>query len=263
MWFQRAMPNLMPSQATTLFLNGSTLIPTEKQIKTSVFLIFMKNSSAKFRLRISCAALVLANLFNLRADGISEGNGATTNGIYATGKYVAFWPDGGHVIRIYVHFRPPSTNIPTISPFPRVVEESNGVKIYSDPIFDGKYFLATNSFCGFVELRDQSGDKVALLKPEVNSPEAYPDAYDLKLANRLLMEKVAYMGAPKPGCLSGMDPEQCRFHLQKYFKLEKTGDYQLTVWPKIYKRSETNRDLCERIDLPPVTIPIKWSGNSQ
>lgn len=217
--------------------------------------------SFSYRLWILCATLAFTSLINIQAEVMTERDGSATNGIYASGKYVAHYPGGGNIIRLFVHFRPPSTNIPAISPFPRVVEESNGIKTYSNPIFDGKYFVATNSFCGFVELRNESEDVITLLKPEMNLQESYPDSYNLKISNRILMEKISYMGADKPGCLSGTDPEQCRFHLKDYFKIEKPGDYQLTVWPKIYKRSETNSDLCERIDLPPVTIPIKWAGN--
>ena len=215
-----------------------------------------------YRLWVLCAALVFASHWNVRASEADQSAPAATNGVYASGKYIVFYPNGGHVIRLFVHFRPPSTNISSLSPFPMIVKSANGDEVGVTSIDVGIYFLATNSFCGFIELRDQSGDKITLLKPEMNLPESYPNSYNLKIANRLLMEKTSYIGADKPGCLSGTDPEQCRFHLKDYFKIEKPGDYQLTVWPKIYKRSETNRDLCDRIDLPPVTIPIKWTDDA-
>jgi len=41
-----------------------------------------------------------------------------------------------------------------------------------------------------------------------------------------------------------------------FFKLKVGEEYKLTIWPKIYKRSETNNDIFKRIDIPPVTIPI-------
>jgi len=53
-------------------------------------------------------------------------------------------------------------------------------------------------------------------------------------------------------------PQLSRFHLEDYFDIKKPGDYHLTVWPKIYKRAGPTNDLCERIDLPPVTAAVKW-----
>ena len=190
-------------------------------------------------LRMGAIALVffIIGFFHANAAETGESVGASTNGIYATAKYLPSEP-GGANIRVYVHFRPPSTNIPTISPFPSTLEETNEVFV---PDTDRKYFLATNSFCGFVELKNESGEQIKLLKPAVNSPAAYPAAYNLKLTSKLLEGKID--ASILPGCLSGMDPVQCSFHLQKYFKIEKPGDYRLTVWPKIYEKSETNQDI--------------------
>jgi hypothetical protein len=48
------------------------------------------------------------------------------------------------------------------------------------------------------------------------------------------------------------------FYLKDYYSIKKEGEYHLTIWPKISQRSKTNLDLCHRIDLKPVTIPIEW-----
>lgn len=181
-------------------------------------------------------------------------DGGSTNGLYATAQFTPFWPGGGNVVRVFLHIRPPGTNIPAISPFP-MTSNTNG--LVSDPITSGLYFLATNSFCGFIKLRDASGQDVGLLRPEVNLPEAYPQSYNLYSASRFLERK--FGPAPSlPLCLCGTDSELVTFHLTKYFNIQDSGDYQLSVWPKIYKRSETNHDIVKRIDLPTVTIPIKW-----
>jgi hypothetical protein len=183
--------------------------------------------------------------------------GTSTNlGIYATGADVDSYE---HRITIIIHFTPPSTNI-GISPFMHFTKGTNGIGTVTTPLRNGRFFWGTNSFCGFVELRDADGVKVRLLKPEINDPAAYPNSYRLKIVGRLDDDPVAPHELPL--ALSGVDASQA-FYIKDYFKIKEPGDYQLTVWPKIYKRLGTNDDLCVRMDIPPVTIPIHWAGNSQ
>ena len=140
--------------------------------------------------------------------------------------------------------------------------QSNPSEVLHDPSMYWKYFMATNAFCGLVELTNMAGERLSLLKPEVNSEAAYPDFYSIQsvrthMAGRRIWES--------PFVLIPNDQELAQmreFVLEDYFKIEKPGIYTLTVWPKIYKRSTTNDDLCERMDFPPVTIPIKWNENS-
>ena len=173
--------------------------------------------------------------------------------------YLSKYP-GGACVLVYIHFTPPNTNV-NMSPFLEAIRTNNHIVVVSDPIRDGKYYVPTNSFCGFVELRAANGKKIELLKPEVNSAEAYPATYSLlKMSEILNRHAVLEPTMPRP--ISGNDPEFCIFHLKDYFKYDNVGNYQLTVCPKIYKRSATNDDLCERLDLPPVTISIKWNGDS-
>lgn len=188
--------------------------------------------------------------------------GAQTNktdcpGISASAKYFPFWPDGGPVVRVYLHFQEPNTNIPYKSPFPSAPASTNDTLGSSTSA--GIFFMATNSFSGFVALRNELGQEIEILKPEVNLPISYPASYGLTTTRQLLSRKGVIEPA-RPGCLSGSDPEQYCFRLQDYFKIEKPGDYQLTICPIIYKRSETNADIVHRIDIPPVTIPIHWTG---
>ena len=174
-------------------------------------------------------------------------------GIYASGNDWREAPGGGHRIAIIIHFTFPFTN-PAVRLYPYVITNADGTLSSKSPARTWKYFEATNSFCGLVELRNSDGDVVSLLKPEVNNTAAYPDTYNLKAA---LHYVTSLSGSPVPHPLIGSNPGFV-FYLKDYFKLKVGEDYQLKVWPIIYKRSETNSDLCERIDLAPVIIPIKW-----
>ncbi len=185
----------------------------------------------------------------------SMGTG-TNSGIYATGADV---DSNEHRVTIIIHFTPPNTNI-DISPFMHLIKGTNGVKTITTPLKDGRFFWATNSFCGFVELRDADGGKVRLLKPEINDSAAYPSSYRLRIVGRLETHVVASYELPH--ALSGADANFI-FNIKDYFKIKEPGEYQLTVWPKIYKRLGTNDDLCVRMDIPQVTIPIHWAGNAQ
>jgi hypothetical protein len=123
---------------------------------------------------------------------------------------------------------------------------------------DAVYFMATNSFCGLVELRDPKGNTISSLRPDLNSLNAYPDSYNLMSMHYLLMTQYTHYSGPPLPRTTELIPSFCITNL---FKIKEAGEYQLMIWPKIYKRSATNDDVCERIDLPPVTIPIQLDGN--
>jgi len=128
------------------------------------------------------------------------------------------------------------------------------------------YWGATNSFCGPMELVSESGKKMRLLKPEILSPQHYPEKFDLRPLHDDFWNKAAKSfsthdeipGHVLPEFLTeGNRPYQYRyFNLNEFFKVKKPGDYKLTVWPVIYRRSSTNDDMYEKIDVPPVTKPI-------
>lgn len=201
-------------------------------------------------LALAWSGSLLITLARVHAEENGQAVGASTNGIYGSATYSPnSYGEGGHLVSVYSHFTPPSTNIDYISQFEL------------EKFHVAKYFVATNSFCGFLELKDSGGNKLPLLKPNVNSQAAYPSSYSLKQVF-INLNKGISMGPELPMAITGTDPRICNFHLHRYFQIEKLGDYQLTIWPKIYKRSVTNLDLVERIDLPPVTIPIKWTESS-
>ena len=145
-----------------------------------------------------------------------------------------------------------------------------------DPSLLWKYFMGTNYIdvnycCGPVEMQDKDKRKLPLLRPQINLPSAYPPSYSLTNAQAFIWryrnrQAVALDGLLAPFPLlprDGLEVDLPKFNIENYFKLETPGEYQLTVWPKIYQRSATNSDLCERIDLPPVTIPIQWTGGAK
>lgn len=130
-----------------------------------------------------------------------------------------------------------------------------------------KYFEATNyktsnSFWGPIELQDAAGQRVPLREPKINSEDAYPATNSVMTAHQILITQYGdgpYNGLPPlPTPLSG-NGTTIPFHLKDYFKLEKSGEYKLTVWPKIYKRISPTNDICQRIDLPPATMLIQWN----
>ena len=129
---------------------------------------------------------------------------------------------------------------------------------------DWLYHMATNSFCGPIELCDVKGRTLRLLKPEVSRPEAYPPRYSISTEEVNFLHRYrAYLGPgifPVPVFADRSFSELVKLNPTEYFDLKEPGEYRLTVWPKIYKRMSKTNDLCERIDLPPVTLAIKWGG---
>src|SRR6185369_6425936 len=87
---------------------------------------------------------------------------------------------------------------------------------------------------------------------------AYPSFYDLRQES-LRLTPVANFGPMQPSVISG-ETAHLSFSLNDYFMPTNVGKYKLTVWPKMYKRTNDGSAICYRIDLPPVTIPIDYSN---
>ena len=197
--------------------------------------------------------------------------GAETNGI--KGAISVSWNDGPSDppdVAVFI-YQTPKASSDSLSAGP--VLDQRGVLYFGGeditnstnrnaPRTPPQYYLATNSFCGPIALRDPSGRLVPLLHPELSSLSAYPPAYSFRLAEAELMGRYSfYSGPPMPAPLMTPLPQLARFHLEDHFAVKEPGDYQITVWPKIYKRISTTNDLCERIDVPPVSVTVSWQGH--
>jgi hypothetical protein len=199
-----------------------------------------------FRNSLSCltvlfAVIILGNVY-------AEASEAVTNGIYVSAKVV---DDRSmhepYRILMTIRFTPPNTNVDASvfqrGPGPRAI-----------------FFRSTNSFPGYVSLRDMAGNEIPLLKPQVNATNAYPATYDLREVSRLLMNLIG-TGPPLPYVIGGGTAD-LSFLLTDYFRPEKLGKYELTVWPMIYKRTNADSFVCHRIDLPAVTVSIDYTNIS-
>jgi hypothetical protein len=172
-------------------------------------------------------------------------NGAVTNGISAS-VAVIYFPQPG--ISVYVRRQGES--------FPYGGTNLN------------LYWGATNNFCGPMELRDETGRNLRSLQPNLTVLRAYPDCFNLRRLEKSVFDQetsgtfhlhpIMVPGDVMENFLADSNrvSRLCDFKLTNFFKLKVGEEYKLTIWPKIYKRSETNNDIFKRIDIPPVTIPI-------
>ena len=199
--------------------------------------------------------------------------GESTNGLKC-GISVLNWPDA------WVFIETPLANIPypnssvvkmsqPAPEAPPVIGYGTGDSVPDSPVWIG----APSGLFGPMELRNVNGEKIPLLKPKANNPEEYPEILRWSIL-RPQFGGIGHGGpnAPHIGQWQGFqkyrDVQQAGgmiHNLKSCFRVKETGEYQLTLWPKIYKRSEKpnkDHDIFQRIDLPPVTISIKWNGNS-
>lgn len=126
-----------------------------------------------------------------------------------------------------------------------------------------KYFLATNSFCGPLELRDAAGRDVPPRKPGVESLTSYPASFDLRSVRsnfHWAHLHAFYSGPEVPEPIIVRSMPLASFYLSDYFAMRKPGRYTLIVWPKIYARKSAADTVCQRIDIPPVTAAVDWQG---
>jgi hypothetical protein len=184
--------------------------------------------------------------------------GLPTNGIVG-GVYATAGPEAPKTeYRIYVHeqFELLAGSFP-----PTFYSEPNGngiaqgwfLKKSGDTNWGGMYFKATNYFCGPVILRDSNGVEVPPRDRNLVSDATYPPSFrHLELGS--LDDLHRKIASP----LFGRLPQLARFKLEDIFEMKKSGDYVLTVWPKIYRQLKNDDDLCERIDVPPISVKVRW-----
>lgn len=125
----------------------------------------------------------------------------------------------------------------------------------------GFYFEALNGCFGTFEMWNNKGQPVQKILPQNAQATNFPSLFRFSTVFESEF-------APKPG-ISGGPPwptpllmtgrsQLANFDLDAWFALTNSGEYRLKVSPIIYRRSAQDLDLCERVDLPPVTIDIVW-----
>jgi hypothetical protein len=112
---------------------------------------------------------------------------------------------------------------------------------------------------------DEGGNKIKKLRPDVTSINSYPVFFDFAdfdkqwWEKRLRIPSSAYVREPGDKgenflCSSNTYYPLGGFEIKDYFRIKKSGQYTLTVWPKIYQRSPTSDIWLYRIDIPPVLV---------
>lgn len=122
-------------------------------------------------------------------------------------------------------------------------------KIFSDQLL---YFRTTNVLSGPLKLQDPAGKEV----PPTNAnlvQIVFPTSFSFSDAKKHNPHPPSLFPRPLVHSPELLD----RFPLSDYYNVKEPGEYRLTVRPKIYRRPTTNDDICERIDLDPVTTIIK------
>jgi hypothetical protein len=184
--------------------------------------------------------------------------GAPTNGIVG-GIYVNSQPLK-HTTEywVYVH---EEFKTSADSPPPTFYSEPNSnalpqgwfLKKFGDTNWAGTYFKATNYFCGPVALRNSDGVEVPTRNPNLVSLGVYPKLFRHSELG-MLDDFHGKLASP----LGGRLPQLAKIKLEDLFEMKQPGDYVLTIWPKIYRQLKNDDDLCERIDVSPVSLKIKW-----
>jgi hypothetical protein len=121
------------------------------------------------------------------------------------------------------------------------------------------HLSATNSFCGPIELVAENGLPVPPGDHGLFLLAAYPPAFKYSdvVRNEMKKANVSHIIAARRIDFNGGNPEPLvSFNIFDIFRPAVSGHYRLTVFPKIYQRSDHDPDLFERIDIPPVSVTI-------
>ncbi len=126
------------------------------------------------------------------------------------------------------------------------------------------YLAASNAFCGPIELLNATGESLTFRSHQLTAEEPYPKylRWSILFREAMAQPTISQTVPADKVYFSGEGwVELAKFSLQETFGLKEAGEYRLTVWPKLYKRSERadeDRDVYVRIDMPPVTANINW-----
>lgn len=147
---------------------------------------------------------------------------------------------------------------------PANAEEFRVQRTINEALMGPHFLLPTNGCIGLMELHGSNGQRVEPKNPTLMNSNNYPTNLNW---NTLVEQSRNNIRVPgQRAYLFGagdLMPEQeiAMFDLAKYFTLEKPGDYKLTLWPKLYKKVQRDKDLFQLIDIPPVSFNFHWDGS--
>lgn len=131
----------------------------------------------------------------------------------------------------------------------------------------------TNGLCGRMQLTNDTGRQLSSRKPEADFLEFFPPVLRWTELESLMGTGLQQTELRRNVCCYGSKPfsnsgpvKEARFgplHLEEHFKMESAGFYHLTIWPKLYKRSESlevDRDVFQRVDIPPIKVTLRYAG---
>lgn len=239
--------------------------------------------------------IALPTAFGLNGEGTNESSelkcGVATNGVRGEVEVVVRQGRAAEIV-VWVNHIADTNPVSSDDVFSKMLRK------------DWDYYMATNSFCGPIELRDSENRVLPAVKlridpqfsgsefplyPDVSSLEAYPASYSLstEYGRYLARFRHGYSGPgvfPLPLFFAATRSEMVRlqlgdsvetkephraatlyqrlFRLRDCFTIMEPGQYTLTVWPKIYRRSTANPDICHRFDVPPVSAMFTLDAKS-
>ena len=124
------------------------------------------------------------------------------------------------------------------------------------------FLMPTNWFPGPAQLIGPDGQTILIQRPDVLSAASYPETLSFQSIKEDRMKPLGAALGPIWGDYQIFDSTKAKkdednlrtCELRDYYQYNVPGKYQLTLWPKLYRRSGTNDDIFHRIDLPPVSL---------
>jgi len=121
------------------------------------------------------------------------------------------------------------------------------------------YYVITRGLPGPMELKGADGHSVAAKKGSPLSADRFPPSLRFSdLSTQQMKEGKRSLKMPlalwKPVTALPMLP------LRDLFTVSKSGTYRLTVFAKVYRKSDLDGDLLNRIDLPPTSLSFEYDA---
>jgi hypothetical protein len=141
---------------------------------------------------------------------------------------------------------------------------SNQSKTHNSFLGRFKYFTSWDDLPGIIRLTDAEGHAVSPTERFRATAARFPQTIRLNDAKGMPQQSdepgtIGHLRIPDP--IMDATNQQPLVALQDMFVVSKPGTYELSIYPKIYKRSDADTNLLERMDLPPVVIKFQYDGN--